>query len=132
MLERAKKVIDGGITARLHLGAQLYVSRDGATVADLALGEAREGLAMRPDTRMQWMSSIKPITAVAIAQQWERDKLELDDPVARHLPEFAAGGKDQGNAIDTKGCSDKVVASSAIFRSSFRAIGEKSRGVHAL
>lgn len=95
MLERAKKVIDGGIAARLHLGAQLYVSREGAPVADLAFGEARDGVAMQPDTLMLWMSSIKPITAVAIAQQWERGKLDLDDPVARHIPEFAANGKEK-------------------------------------
>jgi Beta-lactamase len=59
-LERARKVIEAGIEARLHLGAQLYVFRDGATIADLAFGEAREGIAMRPDTLRLWMSSIKP------------------------------------------------------------------------
>jgi len=50
---------------------------------------------MRHDTLMLWMSSIKPVTAVAIAQMWERGKLELDDPVARHIPEFAPGGKER-------------------------------------
>ena len=66
MLEKASAVIENGIKARLHLGAQLYVSRDGNTVGDLAFGEAREGVAMRPDTLMLWMSSVKPITAVAM------------------------------------------------------------------
>jgi CubicO group peptidase (beta-lactamase class C family) len=95
MLERAAAVIEDGIKARLHLGAQLYVSRDGRTVGDLAFGEAREGFAMRPDTLMLWMSSIKPITAVAIAQMWERGKLDLDDAVARHIPEFGTNGKER-------------------------------------
>src|SRR5207248_3099545 len=54
----------------------------------------RRGVAMQPDTLMLWLSAAKPITAVAIAQLWERGKLELDDPVARHIPEFAANGKD--------------------------------------
>ncbi len=94
MLQRAQKVIENGIAARLHLGAQLYVSRDGQTVADLAIGEAREGIPMRPDTLMLWMSSGKPITAIAIAQMWERGKLDLDDPIARHIPEFAQNGKE--------------------------------------
>jgi CubicO group peptidase (beta-lactamase class C family) len=31
--------------------------------------------------------------AVAIAQQWERGHLELDDPVVDHVPEFGAHGK---------------------------------------
>lgn len=95
MLEQAKKAIESGIATRLHLGAQLYVSRDGKTVGDLAFGEARDGVAMRSDTLMLWMSSVKPITAVAIGQMWERGKLGLDDPVARHIPEFAARGKER-------------------------------------
>ncbi len=95
MLEKAAAVIEDGIKARLHLGAQLYVSRDGNTIGDLAFGEAREGIAMRPDTLVLWMSSIKPITAVAIAQMWERGKLDLDDAVARHIPEFGANRKDR-------------------------------------
>jgi CubicO group peptidase (beta-lactamase class C family) len=94
-MERASKIIEDGIKARLHLGAQLYVSREGRTVADLAFGEAREGVPMRPDTLMLWMSSVKPITAVAIAQMWERGKLGLDDPVARHIPEFGCKGKER-------------------------------------
>jgi CubicO group peptidase (beta-lactamase class C family) len=44
---------------------------------------------------MLWLSSTKPVAAVAIAQLWERGLLELDDPVARHLPEFAARGKER-------------------------------------
>ena len=36
-----------------------------------------------------WFSMTKPTVAVAIAQQWERGNLELDDRVADHLPEFA-------------------------------------------
>jgi len=44
---------------------------------------------------MLWMSSTKPVAAVAICQLWERGRLELDDPVARHIPEFAQGGKER-------------------------------------
>jgi CubicO group peptidase (beta-lactamase class C family) len=43
---------------------------------------------------MLWMSSTKPIAAVAVAQLWEQGLLDLDDPVARHIPEFAQRGKD--------------------------------------
>ena len=94
MLERASKTIEAGIERGLHIGAQLYVSHRGRTVGDLAFGMAREGAAMTPDTIMLWMSSTKPITAVAVGQMWERGRLELDDPVANHIPEFAAHGKD--------------------------------------
>ncbi|HYL60257.1 MAG TPA: serine hydrolase domain-containing protein [Candidatus Acidoferrales bacterium] len=93
MLERAQQIIDAGIERGLHIGGQLYVSRDGKTVADLAFGLAREGVAMTPDTIMLWMSSTKPITPIAIAQMWERGKLSLDDRVEQHIPGFGAKGK---------------------------------------
>lgn len=86
--------IEDGVRERLHLGAQLYVSRDLDTLADVALGESAPGRPLRPDDLMVWMSSTKPVAAVAIGQLWEKGRLELDDPVARHIPEFAAAGKE--------------------------------------
>ena len=86
--------IRDGIEAQLHRGAQLYVSIGGAPVADLALGEARPGQAMDRDHLLPWLSAGKPLTAVAIAQLWERDLLTLDDPVARRIPEFGIKGKE--------------------------------------
>jgi CubicO group peptidase (beta-lactamase class C family) len=79
----------------LHIGAQVYVWHGGRTVADMALGESRPGVAMTPQTIMLWMSATKPTAAVAIGQLWERGLLELDDPVARHIPEFAQNGKER-------------------------------------
>ena len=93
-LDCAAKVIESGIERGLHIGAQLYVSQDGKRVADLAFGLAREGVAMTPDTNMLWMSSTKPITALAIAQIWERGKIALDDRVAKYIPEFGTRGKE--------------------------------------
>ena len=94
MLDRATKVIESGIERGLHIGAQLYVSLDGKPVTDLAFGLAREGVAMTPDTIMLWMSSTKPITALAIAQIWERGNVALDDRVAKYIPEFGTRGKE--------------------------------------
>jgi CubicO group peptidase (beta-lactamase class C family) len=93
-LDRAAEVIESGIERGLHIGAQLYVSQGGKRVADLAFGFAREGVAMTPDTIMLWMSSTKPITAIAIAQMWERGKIALDDRVAKYIPEFGTHGKE--------------------------------------
>ena len=73
---------------------QLYVSLRGEVIADVALGLARDGVPMRRDTLMLWLSAGKPVSAVAVAQLWERGLLDLDDPVAKHIPEFAANGKD--------------------------------------
>jgi CubicO group peptidase (beta-lactamase class C family) len=77
----------------LHIGAQMYVSRRRRVLADTAVGEARPGVPMTPDTLMLWMSATKPVTAVCVAQLWERGLLQLDDPVAMHIPAFAAHGK---------------------------------------
>ena len=96
-LPRTTAVIRRGIDERLHVGAQVYASVGGRVVADVAFGAARtEPTApMRPDTLMLWMSAVKPVTAVAVARQWEAGRLDLDDPVARHVPEFAAKGKER-------------------------------------
>jgi CubicO group peptidase (beta-lactamase class C family) len=92
-LSRTRAVLVRGIEQGLHPGAQLYVSRYGKAVAELALGEARPGTPMRGDTLVLWLSSSKPVAAVAIGQLWERGQLALDDPIARHVPEFAQNGK---------------------------------------
>lgn len=98
-LPRAARAIEEGRARGLHLGAQLYVSLAGEVVANAAFGEDAPGQdgAGRPlavDALMLWLSSTKPVTAVALGQLWEQGRLELDDPIAAHLPEFAAGGKE--------------------------------------
>lgn len=97
-LAATRKALQAGIDEGLHLGAQLYLSRhrhaEGeGDFLDLVLGERQIGQTMTPDTLMIWLSSSKPVTAVAIGQLWERSLLEIDDPVVRHLPEFGAHGK---------------------------------------
>lgn len=92
-LPRTAEVIARGIADGFHLGVQLYVSVDGIPAADLAIGDARPGVPLAPDSLMPWMSSCKPVGAVAVAQLWERGGLQLDDPVSRIIPEFGAHGK---------------------------------------
>jgi CubicO group peptidase (beta-lactamase class C family) len=94
-LPKTKAVLRKGMERGLHIGAQLYVSRAGRTVADLALGEAKPGVKMTPDTLMTWYSSTKPLTSMCVGQCWERGKLQLDDPVAKFVPEFGQHGKDR-------------------------------------
>lgn len=92
-LPRTRDAILAGMGEGFHLGAQIYVSRHGEAIADAAVGESRPGRTLGRDDLMLWLSSTKPVAAVAIAQLWERGRLELDDPVARHIPEFAVHGK---------------------------------------
>jgi CubicO group peptidase (beta-lactamase class C family) len=88
-------VLDEGIRAQHHLGAQFHASVKGQAVADFAVGESRDGVAMTPDTINLWFSSGKPLTAVAIARLWERGLVDLDVPVGAYVPEFAQHGKER-------------------------------------
>ena len=92
---RTQAVIAQGIERGLHTGCQIYVSRRGEVRADVGVGESRPGVAMTADTINLWLSSGKPLTAVAVLQQCERGAFSLDDEVARFIPEFAAGGKSE-------------------------------------
>ena len=82
-----------GLSTGLHIGAQASIRVGNENLFDLAIGESRPGVAMTTDTLMIWLSSTKPITAVCIAQLWERGLLELDDRVSKFVPEYANGGK---------------------------------------
>lgn len=90
---KIQTVIEQGMDRGLHLGCQLCVLHAGKTVIDLAVGEARPGEPLTPQHAMMWLSGGKPLTVVLLAQLWEQGKLDLDDPVARFLPEFAVHGK---------------------------------------
>ena len=94
-LPRTTKVLQQGIDDGTHLGAQLAVSVDGKPFAELAIGIARPGVPMTTDSMMIWFSSTKASTSVAAMTQWEKGAFDLDDPVARHIPEFGVNGKER-------------------------------------
>jgi CubicO group peptidase (beta-lactamase class C family) len=90
-----KELLEQQIGDGLHPGAQLCVEHGGEIVADFAVGEAENG-AGKPLTHnsvMPLFSSAKPITAVAIGVLVDSGRLNFDDPVATHVPEFASQGK---------------------------------------
>ena len=55
---------------------------------------------MTRDTILLWLSSGKPITAVALAKQWEAGLLDLDDPVVAVYSGICqpGEGRDHGSA----------------------------------
>ncbi len=75
----------------LHDGAQVYVSRYGEPLLDVAVGESNPGRALERDDVMLWYSSGKPVTTTAVLQLWERGRLGLDDPVADFVAGWGAG-----------------------------------------
>ena len=88
------QVLLDGIANGLHPGAQVYVSRNGKTLIDDAIGELRPGVPMTRDSLTLWMSASKPLAAICVAVLWEKGLLSLEDLVTRFIPEFAAGGKE--------------------------------------
>lgn len=92
-LPRTRELLEQNRQEGRTLGAQLTVSLHGEIVSELALGLSRPGVSMTRDTSLFWYSCCKPVAAVAIAQLLERGLLSLEDPIATHIPEFAAGGK---------------------------------------
>lgn len=76
-------------------GAALCLEVGGETVVDLWGGVAdKDGeQPWQRDTILNLFSCTKTFTAVAVLQLVAEGKLELDAPVARYWPEFAAAGK---------------------------------------
>ena len=107
MFPTVQSLIQQGIDDQLHLGAQVCVSRGGHIVEELAIGSVSgpslcsgpaSPVEMTSDSIALWMSSGKPVAAVAVLQLVEQGEIELDDAVAEFLPTFAAHGK-QGITI---------------------------------
>ncbi len=72
-------------------GYVMMVARDGKLAYSAAVGmrDREQKLPMTIDTRFRIASMTKPVTATAVLMLYEEAKLQLDDPVARYLPEFA-------------------------------------------
>lgn len=52
------------------------------------LADVETGAPARPDTIWRIASMTKPVIGVAMMQLWEKGLWRLEDPVARHIPEF--------------------------------------------
>ena len=90
-LDEATRGLRAHVDAGDIAGVVAAVARHGRLVYLEALGELdrERGLAMRDDALFRLYSMTRPITSLAAMILWEEDRFELDDPVARYLPEFA-------------------------------------------
>jgi CubicO group peptidase (beta-lactamase class C family) len=78
-----------------EVGASFAVTVGGRLVVDLWGGFADRACTRvwGRDTIVNVFSTTKAMTALAVHQLVDRGQLDLDAPVARYWPEFAAGGK---------------------------------------
>ena len=87
---------------REHIaGLSLAVVRDGKVAYARGFGarDLKAGLPATPDTLYGIGSITKSFTAMAIMQLQEAGKLNVDDPVSKHLPEFKLGREGKPIAI---------------------------------
>lgn len=98
-LPKTEAAIKNGIEQGWHLGAQVCVWQDGRFVANAGVGTTNGSAPMSADALNLWLSSGKPIGAVAVKLlEWD-GLLNLDEPVSTYWPEFEANGKE---AITTR------------------------------
>ena len=92
------QIVEEGLSRGKMPGCVVLVGHRGHTVFHKAYGYRRlqpEKAAMLPDTVFDLASLTKPIaTATSVMSLIEQGKLTLDDPVGRHIPEFANNGKE--------------------------------------
>ena len=81
-----------------EVGAAVCVYVEGEIVADLWAGHS-DAAATRPweaDTLVDVYSVGKAVVGSLVLQLVDDGRIDLDDPVARHWPEFGVGGKETG------------------------------------
>lgn len=82
-----RQAVDDGLVA----GAVAAVARRGSVgyLESVGVQDLRTKTPMTPRTIFRIYSMAKPVTAVAAMMLWEQGRFQLDDPVAKYLPEFA-------------------------------------------
>lgn len=91
----SKAAIDGYLAARVApqripgLVAMVVDGKQTLYVGAFGQQDVAGGKAMQPDTIFRIASMTKPVTSLAIMMLVEEGRLGLDDPVSKHLPDFA-------------------------------------------
>jgi CubicO group peptidase (beta-lactamase class C family) len=92
-----REAFEKSFAAGREVGASFAATVDGELVVDLFGGHA-DAARTRPwrrDTLVNVFSTTKAMAALCLHQLADRGRLDLDAPVARYWPEFAAAGKER-------------------------------------
>jgi CubicO group peptidase (beta-lactamase class C family) len=94
---RVREAFADNFESRRETGASVAIVLDGRLVVDLWAGWADKARTRRwtRDTIVNVYSTTKGLTAICAHRLAGEGRLELDAPVAKYWPEFAANGKDQ-------------------------------------
>ena len=90
-LAEATSALQAHVNGSNIAGVVAAVARHGQVVYFEALGQRdREtGDPMARDDLFRLYSMTRPITSTAVMMLWEEGRFQLDDPIARYLPQFA-------------------------------------------
>lgn len=107
-LERARSLFERQCAEGRFPGGQLVVRRGGKEVLNVAVGVARgfrpaenePPIPVTSSTRFALFSASKPVVALAIAMLEERGVIDVQAPVAKYFPAFAANGKSEITVLD--------------------------------
>ena len=91
--ERLKRItswLEAQVSSNRLAGCSALVARHGEIVYQQSTGQSdvEAGKAFADDTIVRAFSMTKPITTVAAMMLYEEGAFQLDDPIARYLPEF--------------------------------------------
>ena len=89
-LERINELMQESMANQTIAGSVTLVARKGKVVHFEAAGllDLDTGQVMKKDSLFRIYSMTKPITSVAAMLLFEQGKFQLDDPIAKYLPEF--------------------------------------------
>ncbi len=84
-------------------GAQIMIERGGQCAHHTVLGwrDVENRKPVEPDTIFRIYSMTKPVTAVAMLMLVEEGLIALDDPVEKHIPQWADLGVFEAGFLDT-------------------------------
>jgi len=73
------------------VGGMALIARDGKLIFEETWGQAdrENAIPMATDTIFRLYSMSKPITSVALMTLYEEGRFELDDPIAKYIPQLA-------------------------------------------
>jgi CubicO group peptidase (beta-lactamase class C family) len=93
--EPVRAALARNVDAREEIGASIVVDLDGEIAVDIWAGYRDEGRTQpwERDTITNVWSTTKTVTSLAALMLVDRGELDVDAPVARYWPEFAASGK---------------------------------------
>src|ERR1700722_17628390 len=89
-LAKADNIVREMVDKKDYAGAVTLVARHGKVVDEKTVGmmDVAQSRPMKTDTIFRIYSMTKPITTVAAMMLFEENKIGLDDPVSKYIPEM--------------------------------------------